>query len=244
MLMIILTGIGLTTTAQAGGPESGFFIGGGANLQWVSGNGSWSTYEFDISQPLSNEENDPIGFAWTDKMLLGVKPVVGYKINGSLALQVGYGMNIPKPSNQSYSESNGLVFYQQGLNMEWEQRNLEILGILYPDSDINYYFFGGLDLVNVKTKISIFESAEFPDEFGNTIIGGEVDEQNDTITATGFILGTGLEFVSEDKRRVAYLSVQYSRSLTNDAFFGTEDFKVDLGGFTLMGGIKWYPFHR
>lgn len=235
---------GTPAVAWADSPESGFYLGGGGNLLWVAGTGTWSDYDFDVKQPLATEEGSTIGFAWTDKMLLGIKPLVGYKFNELVCLQVGYGMSIPKSSQQKISESNGLVYYEQGLNVEWEQRNLEVLGLFYPNTDLGYYFFGGFDMTWVDTKITLFENAEFPDANGNPIYDGATQIENDDIVSTGFILGVGLEFSSENRNTVVYVSGQYSRSVTNDTFFGTEDFKVDVGGLSFMVGIKWYPFSK
>ncbi len=233
-----------TAVSWADGPDSGFFIGGGGNLLWTSGSGTWSIYDFEVTQPLSTEEGGPVGLAWTDKMQLGVKPMVGYKINDSWALQVAYGLSIPKSSQQIYSETNGLVYYEQGLNIEWKQRDLELVGIFYPDTDLAYYFFGGVDVTFVDTKITLFENAEYPDESGNTIISGDYQIETDDILATGFILGAGLEFAADDRNTVVYLSAQYCRSMTDDAYFSTEDFKVDVGGISFMVGVKWYPFDK
>ncbi len=238
VLIAVLT----VTSAVAGGPESGFYFGGGGNAQWVSGNGTWGTYDFDISQPLSSDSGAALGFAWTDKVLLGVKPIIGYKLNSSLALQVGYSLNITKPSRQSVSSTNGLVFYEQGISYEWKQNNLEILGLFYPNSDLEYYFFGGVELVEVNTDITLYENVEYEDGFGGVIGNGDFQVQSDKIRATGFVLGAGVEFTSDNNQRAAYVSIQYSRSVTDDTFFGSEAFKVDLGGISFNGGIKWYLF--
>lgn len=236
MLCLVVVG-----TASAEGPDSGFFFGGGANIQWISGSGTWGDYNFDISSPLSTE-GDAVGLAWTDQMLLGVKPVIGYKFNTSFALQFGYGINITKPSRQSNIETNGVVTYEQGLAVEWTQRNFEALGVFYPNSDLNYYFFGGLDFSKVDTEITLFENASYPDDLGGVGSDGLLQVEDDSISALGFIFGAGLEFTSDNRSRTAYISVQYTRSMTDDTFFGTEDFKVDLGGFSLMAGMRWYPF--
>jgi len=180
--------------------------------------------------------------AWTDKILIGVKPVVGYKLNQSLALQVGYGVNISKTSRQSSVESNGLIFYEQGVSVEWKQTNLEVLGLFYPDSDLNYYFFGGMDMTTVDTDITIFENAEYQDNTGQIVSNAEFTVESDKITAFGFILGAGVEFTSANHQRAVYVSLQYSRTMTDDKFFVQETLKADMGGFALMAGMKWFLF--
>ncbi len=242
-LMVLMAMVVSAAPSWAEGPE-GFFVGGGANLLYVAASGTWSEYDFSVREPLSTEDGGPVGLSWTDKMLLGVKPVAGYKFNEFFALQVGCGLNIPKTSQQQTSESNGVIYYEQGLNIEWQQSNFEVLGIIYPNTELGYYFFGGFDMTWVDTQVTLYENAEYPDANGNTLIGGVYQIENDKVASAGFILGAGLEFASENRNTVVYVSGQYSRSMTDDTFFGTEDFKVDVGGLALMVGLKWYPFSQ
>ncbi len=238
----ILAGAGLASNAQAESEQTGFFLGGAGGFQWFSGSGTWNGFDFEIDQPLSGEDGSPIGLSWDNRALLGIKPMAGYRFNRSFAVQVGYNLNIPKSSQQTYSETDGIVTYEQGMTVEWTQRNVEVLGIYYPDAELGYYFFGGLDLARAETKITLFENADYIDNVGDSISAGDFEVLSDHITATGFILGAGVEFASDSNKRVAFASVQYSRSMTDGAFFGTDDFKVDMGGISLVAGIKWYPF--
>lgn len=239
----LATMICATTISWAGGPESGFFLGGGGYATYVNGTGTWNNVDFEIDSAFPSDDNSgAIGMAWTDLILLGVKPVVGYKFNSNFALQLGYAFNITKSSRQSGVSSDGLVFYEQGLSVEWGQDNFEALAFYYPDSELEYYLFGGLEIIKIETKITLFENAEYQDDSGFVNSNGDFQIFDDQIAATGFIIGAGVEFTSDNDQRAAYVSMQYSRSLTDDSFFETEDFKVDMGGITLNVGVKWYLF--
>lgn len=235
-----LTAIGSVTTAWGSGPETGFFLGGAGNFQWVSGKGTWAELDFEIDQSLGDE--GAVGFSWDHHLLIGIKPLIGYKLSSNFAMQVAYAVNIPKNSQQSYSIGNSNITYEQGLTSEWTQRHLELVGLYYPDPDMGYYFFGGLDIGRVEMKNTVYENASFTDGAGDNITGSEYEIFNDHVVAAGFIIGAGFEIPSDNNKRVTFISAQYSRTITNDDFFGTDDFKVDIGGFAVMLGIKWYHF--
>jgi hypothetical protein len=243
LIVAFLAGLGCVT-AWAESPEPGIYIGGAAGIQLVPGTGTWAEYDFKIDNPLSVEDDGAVGFAWTDKFLLGIKPLMGYRINSTLALQVGYGLNIPKSSQQTTTQSDGFTSYEQGFSMEWKQRSLEVLGVFHPDSDLGYFLFAGLDLTKIEAKVILYEGLEYEDYYGNLVADAQAQEAIDKISTTGAIFGGGLEFPSEDNNRVVYFSAQYSTAKTNDTFFGTEDFKVLVGGLSFTVGVKWYPFNK
>lgn len=242
-LLCLITLAGFSS-AQAGGPESGLYFGGSANLQYVPGTGTWAGAEFQIDEPLSDGVGQPVGLAWNEHLLLGLKPLAGWKLNSRWGLQVGLGLNIPKSSSQTYSESSGTVYYDQGLTVEWKQRNLEILGVYYPDSDLGYYLFGGLDLVHIRTDVHLFEGIQYEDYVGQVVYDGLYQEESDDISATGIIFGGGVEIISDNNRRAVYFSAQYSTAKTDDTFFSSPDFQVAVGGMSFQVGLKLFPFQR
>lgn len=230
--------------ALAGGPDSGFYLGGGPSFTWVTGTGTWDVYEFEIDRPLATEDGGALGLAWTDRILLGLKPVVGYRFNPGLALQVGYGLNITKSSQQSYGELTGTSYYEQGMNVEWRQRELEILGVFQSGGNLELALFGGLDLISVTTDILLYEGVEYQDYIGDLISLVDYQNNTDKVSAAGFIVGAGVEIPSENEEAEVFLSAQYSWAKTDEAFFGTESFKVDVGGVSFMAGVRWFPFQK
>ncbi len=243
ILIVFLTTIGGAATAWAGGPESGFFLGGGGFIQFIKGSGTWADYDFEIDTPLSVEEGAPLGFAWTDKVLLGLKPMVGYRLNRQLELQVGYGLNITKSSQQSDTSYDSNSTYEQGFSLSWQQRSLEIVGVFYPDRDMGYFFYAGFDMTRIKADFTFYEGVGYDDFNGNPVSEVMSTNESDIIDATGIIFGGGIEFPSDGKT-AAFASIQYSTAKTDDIFFGTEDFKVGVGGLTILLGVKWFPFAK
>lgn len=239
LLMIWMT---LLLGHAAARAETGFFLGGSGQIQMVPGQGTWAGTEFKIKEPLSSGEDAAVGFSWNDNFVLGVKPLVGYRLGDRWAFQATYGLNIPKTSQQTYSESNSTTYYSQSLSVDWSQRSLEILGVYYPDGDLQYFLYGGVDLVRIKADVSLYESVGAGDQFGNEFFSGELQMVSDDIDAMGLIVGAGVLVPAFGQHSEGFLSAQYSTAKTDDAFFGTEDFKVTVGGFTLQFGVKWYPF--
>lgn len=232
------------TVAVAGGPDSGFYLGGGTSFTLLTGTGTWDGYEFDIVRTLSTEGGGPLGLAWSDRLMLGLKPMIGYRFQPALAVQVGYGLNIAKSSQQSYGESNGVAYYEQGMSVEWRQRDLEILGVYQSQGNLQLALFGGLDLVSIKTDIMLYEGVEYQGTDGEMSSLFDYEDNTDKASATGFIVGAGVEFPSANGKTEVFVSAQYSSAKTAKTFFGTEDFKVDVGGVSFMAGMRWFPFGK
>jgi len=230
--------------AAAGGPDTGFFLGGGAHLTWIDGGGTWDTYDFRIDQPLSDENGNTLGLNWTDHVILGLKPMIGYRVSRGVTFQISTSLNIAKSSQQQYSEAYGAAYYESGMNVEWKQRDTEILAVFHTDSNLGFFYYAGVDLVAVTTDILLYEGVEYSDVIGDLISSIDYQDNSDSISATGLVVGAGVEIPSGSRTTSAFLSAQYSYARTDDTFFGTEGFKVDVGGFSFMAGVKWFPFAR
>lgn len=230
-----------TTVAQAESPDSGFYIGGGGFLTWVDGTGTWAGTDFSIDQPL-DDTAETVGFSWTDKLMLGIKPLIGWRITSGFALQAGYALNISKSSNQSVADTDLGSTYEAGFTSEWDQRNLELFAVLHPNPDLGYFFFGGVEMVNVDMSITFYEGISYVDNMGNPVSDYEYEKFEDDISGIGAVIGAGWEF-SSNRTTSAFVTAQYSFAKTNDAFFETEDFKVNVGGLSFLLGVKWHPFN-
>ncbi len=240
-LLATLT-LGAAPAALAAGPESGFFVGGGAHVLYVPGEGSWDGLEFNIKEPLTGDPDAPVGFFWSDNFLLGVKPMMGYRVNENLAFQATYSVNIPKTTQQSYSESTVNTYYEQGMQAEWRQRSIELVGVFQPSAYSDFFIYGGVDLLRVTMDVTLYEGVETTNLFGDLITAGEVQMYSDHLTTSGWLVGMGLEFPSQSEFSEVYVSAQYSTARSQGAFFGTPDFDVDLGGLSVTVGMRIYPF--
>ena len=227
------------SAAQAESPDSGFYIGGGGFLTVMDGSGTWGAdqeqTDFAIAQPLDNTA-ESLGFNWSDKLMLGIKPLIGWRITSGFAIQAGYALNISKSSNQSVADTDLGSTYEAGFTSEWGQRNLEIFAVLHPNPDLGYFLFGGVEMVSVDMSITFYEGITYVDNMGNTISDYEYEKFEDDTSGLGAVIGAGWEF-SSNRTTSAFVTAQYSFAKTSDSFFDTDDFDVKVGGLSFLLGV-------
>lgn len=239
------------TPALADRPDTGFFIGGAARVGLIDGTGTWQYTDrdgvdwpinFSLDAPMS-EGGNAMGFNWEEKILIGMTPSIGYYLNETLSLQLRLGWNFPKSSSQSYTETNGQsVIHREGFNAEWKQRSTQLVMGFHRASDFAYYLYGGISLVQVDHKITIYEGNEYNFGFDFTHFDGSSQVFNDDFNTLGILLGIGFEFPTPGDNRVIFASAQYESARTDETFHGTDDFRVEIGGFSALLGIKWFPW--
>lgn len=229
-------------TVRAGDGESGLFVGVGVNILSMDGTGSWADKDFSLDAPLSTESGQLIGLNWSDKLMFGAKPVAGYRFNPSLALQANYSYFVPKTASQSYTVTTQNYVYRQSMDLEWSQQGVELLALVHPMEQKNIFLLGGVEFVGIEAKVTFSEGVEY--DQGDGILGNASDSQStsDKISAFGYVVGGGLESPPGDSNFSTFILVQYSTAVTKDSFFGTEDFRVKVGGFSVMLGAKWTLF--
>ena len=225
-----------------GSAQSGFYLAGEGQFLVVHGTGTWSGYDFDVRQPLMVEEGDPVGLSWSENFLLGVKPTIGFRFGRSWAVQLGYGFNLPKSTQQAYYQTSSTTYREQGMLARWRQSNLELVAVFYPGRSRQWHVFGGLDLTQAKAELTWFEGTTVSDGLGHTATDYSYTENADDILAKGFTIGLGYDIGDGTSRTGGYVTLQYTRTLTDGAFLGSEGFDVDLGGITLRAGVRWFPF--
>ena len=130
--------------------------------------------------------------------------------------------------------------YEQRMNVDWSQRGIELIGLYHPSEDWNFYFFGGVDLVSIKSTVTLSEGVEYEDRDELWVTEFVSDGVSSEITAVGLILGAGVEIPSGNGNTATVVSLQFSSATTDDAFFGTDDFKVNVGGYSGLVAFKWY----
>ncbi len=236
-IILLLT----ATSSLADRPDSGLFLGAATRIQYMTGTGSWDGLSFAIDEPPRNDGSTS-GFGWEEKLLLGGAPSLGYYINETLSLQCTFGLNFTKAASQSVTEVTDLYVERSGYNSEWTQRSLELVMSFHSSSDLAYFLFGGTSLIQVKQKNTTFGGREFTDPFGGTYFEGHTDISTDDFSTLGFLFGAGFEFPTGGNNRIFYVAAQYEVATSNTNFHGTPDFRVDVGGVTVMLGLKWFPF--
>jgi len=224
------------------GPRTGFYVGAACDVRWITGSGTWSTYDFDVDQYLSVDGGGPVGLAWRDHFLLGLQPSLGYRLSRAFALQAGLAVHIPKSSKQSTYESTTNYYYEQGMTIDWHQRVIEVLAIWRPDEDGRFYLQAGVEWHAVTVDVLLWEGVQINDDLGTLVGLEDYRDQSSKTDAAGFVVGGGMEWVSESGRREVFVAAQYSTARTDGALFGTEDFKVDIGGISATAGLRFHLF--
>lgn len=240
--LAFVAAIGCVTPVRAQNGAAGLYVGGGGGLSRIGGTGEWGGDDFSASNLFPTEEGEPPGLAWTDHLLLGITPSFGYEFNGGWALQVGVDLNIPKTSQQTFTEYGSSGTYEDSATATWTQRGLEVLGVFHPGRDRRHFFYAGLTWIRIDVEFSSYQGYEFYDYVGNQISDGAQAVLSDVISATGLVFGGGIDFPSSDGQHVVFLSAEYTAARTQGSLFDVEGFDVDVGGFAVMVGVRWFPF--
>jgi hypothetical protein len=239
-ILILVVAAGGAVVAAAGNAESGFFLGAGVNILTMDGTGEWSGFDFSIDAPLNTSEGGAVGLNWSDKLLFGAKPMVGYRFSPDFALQADLSYFAPKTNSQTFTVSDQGYTYTQRMDMEWNQRNFALIGLIHPMAEKSIFLFGGVEFVSIEANVTFSEGLDFEWWDGEWDTASDAQSTSTDIDAVGYLLGGGLETPPGDKNVSTFVYVQYSTAITDDSFFGTRDFKVKVGGFSAAIGFKWY----
>ena len=241
-LLILILGSDVLAEPGREDRKTGLYLGGLGHFQAIRAVGSWSGYEFDAREPLLVEEGDAVGLSWDNNFFLGAQPVLGFRFSRHLALEVGYRWSFPKSAQQAWYESDVYTYYEEGMLSEWKQSSFEALLYIYPKADSNIYLYGGLNRTRAAAVLTYYEGWEWVDDLGNSGSDYITDIYSDVTTTNGLVFGIGVEIPSKYNNRVPFFAARYVVAKTSGPFLGAEDFEVDLGGFSVMAGLKWYPF--
>lgn len=242
MTRLLPVGFLLLLVPVAVSAGSGFYLGGSGAMHWIEANGTWGENEFRATELFEEEDDGVDGLAWVDHFVIGVQPVLGYRFDERFALQVGADLYLPKSSLQTYSEGDYVTYLEQSIQVDWKQRSLEITALVRPVPEGRFYVYGGWVLSSIDLDIAAYDVVTYSDPAGNEATSGELEAIDDTVGASGPVLGAGFEFPSQDGRSVAYLAAEYGSVRTHGNLFGLPDWDVNAGGFSVMAGVRWFPF--
>lgn len=232
--------IALALSATAGMDDTGFYFGGTATVLVLEGTGTWKGFDFDILQPLSAGSNGPIGLNWDERLLFGARPLVGYRFDSRFAVQAAYSYLLPKASAQYYTETDANSTYEQRMDIEWHQSSVEAYVAYYPARDWGAYFYCGADWVHISTDVIFSESLEYASGADEWLTDGQSSAYESSLSALGFLFGAGIELPAENLTFSPFFALQFSTAKTNERFFVSDDFQVEVGGFSFLGGLKWH----
>ncbi len=226
--------------ARAADSYTGWYLSAGANLLLMDGTGSWGGVDFDPTAASFDGGTGTQGLNWSEKLLLGGKPNLGYRFNERFAMQFGYSYLFPKRSAQYFTQQIGTATTQDRLDWEWRHSTLDLVGVYYPSDEWNVHFYAGAERVLAELDAVPSRSATLPDLFGGATSQTDSEFWTDTVRAWGAVVGAGLEMPSENLNVSTVVTLQYSTSRARQQLFVTPDFDLGVGGFALFAGLKWY----
>lgn len=230
--------------AAADEGHRGFFLDAPVQLLVLDGEGTWDGRDFSPTGTMSGGDESTVGLNWSERLLLGVSPGFGYRFSDRFLVQGNYLFFFPVRSSESYTTTEGGATYVQALDWEWRHSAFEATAWYFPNySDAeswNLFLYGGVQLVSVAVEAATSESltALLGTEQNTTL--GDYGFYDDSFTAWGAIGGIGVEIPSGSMNVSTVLRMQYALTNVDRTFFGTPDFDVSLGGFSVYGGLKWY----
>lgn len=233
-VMILIT-FSTLTYAQNQLPEKGFFVGGGLLALMTNGSGEVdldTKKDFEVTDGLLkfvNQSEFQIldGLSWESKIMYGICPVVGYRMNKQLGIQGAYIYNLVKKGEESEQNVDA--------ESEYTQRGFQILGQFFPTNE-NYYILAGMEFLSLEVEASWSGSIE------RTIEVGGKDK------VSGLVFGGGIEMPLESLAKNAsfYANVLYSLAKYDGGELlevdGSSELDLELkvGGFSAMAGVRLY----
>lgn len=230
--------------AAADEAHLGFFVDGTGQVLVIDGEGTWNGRDFSPTGTMSGDEGSAVGLNWSERILLGISPGFGYRFSDRFLVQGNYLFFFPVRSSESYTISDAAGTYVQALDWEWRHSVFEATAWYYPNhSDAeswNLFLYGGLQRVSVEVDAATSESLSALLGSEEVTTTGDFSLFQDSFTAWGAIGGIGVEIPSDSMNVSTVLRLQYALTGVDRTFFGTPDFDISLGGFSLYGGLKWY----
>ncbi|NQT27390.1 hypothetical protein HQ585_18700 [candidate division KSB1 bacterium] len=238
-------------------PDKGFFLGGSATAMMVNGKGEVEDEDFSLSDDLFSWEVEssntslsvtwqPTGMGWGNKLLYGIKPVVGYRVSPQMAILGTYSMYMNKKADQSESASGqgtvSDVTLSADAESEYTQRAMQILLQYHLTPGKEFFLIGGMEFVSMKAELKHIMSMEsdWYDSVGTLL---DVDGEDKT---NGLVIGAGIEKPLQSKKNMSFVaSAMYSfTKYEGDELFEGEgddpEIKLNIGGFIANIGIRMY----
>lgn len=245
---LLLLAVLLVGPAGADEGHRGFFVDGTGQVLVMDGTGTWGGYDFSPTGTMSpTEEGDDDytrGLNWSERILLGISPGFGYRFGDQFSVQANYLFFFPVRSSESYTTTEAGGTYVQALDWEWRQSALEATAWYYPNySDTeswNLFLYGGVQMLRVEVDAATSESLTALLGTDEMTTLGDYGLFQDSFTAWGAIGGVGVEIPSDSMNVSTVVRLQYALTPVDRTLFGTPDFDVQLGGFSIYGGLKWY----
>lgn len=240
-------------------PQEGFFLGGDATLLMMNGIGKIEDEDFEVTNDLFTITGTSTGFdiksdgwSWENKLLYGLKPLIGYRFSPKFAVSASYGYFFMKTGEQS--ESFTFLYLSSSVKLdiaseiEYSQSVIQLLGYFYPLESSGFFLSAGIEFVYMNAKnedeLTIKQTGYSPTK-------GKWRAKGDDKT-TGFVFGSGIEIPVFSQNISFTATVLYSLSnYSGDELLEVKsaplevtdpnmDIELGVGGFNVNVGLRFY----
>ncbi|MEX1277215.1 MAG: hypothetical protein WEE20_14860 [Bacteroidota bacterium] len=261
--LVLLAVVFFTSDLLAQQVRSGFYVGGSFSALMMNGSGEYKNDDIEVTDKFFNMTTSetqfrtsvnfeyPGGWAWSNKILYGFSPVVGYRILPELALEGTYTYFMTKDGEQDQTFTS---VYVQGLRiaktfeMEYTQSLVRVIGVYSPEMLSGAFLSAGVEFASIAAELEDFTSVVQPGFVTNSDTWRA--EGDDSVI--GFVLGGGFEMPLASTNLSVVGSVLYSFTKYNgdDLLKITQsggpvsdpniDMELGIGGISGSVGFRWY----
>src|SRR3989339_380839 len=157
--------------------RTGFYVGGSFSVLMMNGSGEYDNNNIDVTDKffkMTASETPyrttvsfeyPGGWAWSNKVLYGFAPVIGYRISPEFDLQGAYTYFVAKDGEQDQSFNS---VYVQGLriaksfSMEYTQSLIRVVAHYSPEMLSGVFISAGAEFASITAELEDFTSVAQP----------------------------------------------------------------------------------
>jgi hypothetical protein len=261
LFAVILLGISVNGFSQI--PEKGFFVGGSATALMMNGTGEIEDEDFSVTDDLFEMDVTETtwdltvewtypGMGWGNKLLYGIKPVVGYRFSPGFAIIGSYSLYMTKKGEQSESVSGHGYFddieFKTEAESEYTQHVTQILAQYHLTPGKEFFLIGGMEFVSMKAEMQNEITISDPPTTDHASWKAKGEDK-----ASGLVIGAGIEkslSAGENMSLIAtalYSLTKYDgdqllevKSASGPVTDSEIDMELGVGGFIFNVGLRMY----
>ena len=227
-------------------PSSGFFLGVDGTVLMMRGTGKIDDFNLDVTTKLFDDSENNIGLGWPNKLLFGIRPIVGYKFSTRFAAEGSFNILFKKAADETDTYFNG--------SSEYSQKTVQLLGKYYPLSQQGFFVSAGAEItfINYEETFTINDNDIFSSDF-KWVRGGN-DNVFGLAFGCGFEMPLGVQNMTLQATALYSLSKYSGRKLLifdeDESYLGkkstvqgaADDTKMELGigGLSISAGLRMY----
>ncbi len=202
----------------------GFFIGGSGSLLMMNAEAEVENESVDVTDDLFTMmiDEDPYGiditiaydgWSWNNKMLYGLKPIVGYRFSSRFAVFGTYSYLFKKESEKSQTFNSQYMTgfrIRMDASMEFSQRSIQLLGQFYPVAGSGLFLLGGMEFVSLSAEQNFIYEVDNDPYYGDYSYPWKAKGSDKT---NGFLFGGGFDCLFHPENMALTGLFMYSTSI-------------------------------